>query len=213
MRRANGPNSTEEPLSFSERLREIDRFFQGKSAVHRTTRRLARILEEANIPYAVVGGMAVNAHGHAQTTDDVDVLLTPSGNLELLRHCVGEFGPPPMPRRGRLVDKRNNVPVDIVLTGERPSRYGANPIKYPDPEAVAEVVRGIRYVNLLWLVQLKLATRRYRDLGDVAALIRVRDLDASYIAKLHQSLHRYFDVFVRESPRARIRSSRVTQPR
>ena len=61
---------------FTERLREIDMFFQGNDRVHETMHRVAQRLESAGIPYAIVGGMAVNAHGHQRTTGDVDFLLT-----------------------------------------------------------------------------------------------------------------------------------------
>jgi hypothetical protein len=60
-------------FSFTQRLKEIDRFFQGRSPIHQTMRRLARKLEEAETPYAIIGGMAVNAHGYVQTPDDVDI--------------------------------------------------------------------------------------------------------------------------------------------
>ncbi len=80
--------SHEEPdrkpaVGFLERLKEISRFFAGRDQVHRTMYRLILDLEQAGVPYAVVGGMAVNGHGHRQTTDDVDVLLTPEGFAQL----------------------------------------------------------------------------------------------------------------------------------
>src|SRR5580700_436461 len=61
---------------FRERLRDTDMFFQGNDRVHETMNRVGRRLESAGIPYAIVGGMAVNAHGHPRTTGDVDFLLT-----------------------------------------------------------------------------------------------------------------------------------------
>src|SRR6516225_6409919 len=66
-------------FSFMKRLKEIDMFFNRRDKVHQTMRRLARRLEKAGIPYAIMGAMAVNAHGARRTTDDVDVLLTPTG--------------------------------------------------------------------------------------------------------------------------------------
>ena len=49
----------------------------GTSDVHQALARITTRLEQRGIPYAVGGGMAVNAHGHRRTTTDVDVLLTP----------------------------------------------------------------------------------------------------------------------------------------
>jgi hypothetical protein len=179
-------------FSFTQRLKEIDRFFQGRSPIHQTMRRLARKLEEAETPYAIIGGMAVNAHGHAQTTDDVDLLLTLEGRQKLFSLCIGEFSAPPKPRRGRFLYGVNHVPVDIVLAGQCPSRYGAKPIAYPEPSDAVEVIGGIRYLSLVWLIQVKLAARRYRDLGDVTALIRVHNLDESFLEKIHPAVHRDF---------------------
>lgn len=51
-------------------------FFDGNDKVHVTLRRVAKMLDSAGISFAVVGGMAVNAHEHARTTKDVDFLLT-----------------------------------------------------------------------------------------------------------------------------------------
>src|SRR5262249_21381458 len=77
-RPTNPPPRSARPIDFWKRLKEIDMFFQKKDPVHQTMRRIVKRLEKAKIPYAVVGGMAVNAHGHQRTTGDVDLLLTPS---------------------------------------------------------------------------------------------------------------------------------------
>src|SRR5437762_14130988 len=78
------------PFNFEERLREIDMFFQGTDRVHQTMRRVADKLEEAQIPYAIVGGMAVNAHRHERTTKDVDFLLTAEGLTVFTRLFVDQ---------------------------------------------------------------------------------------------------------------------------
>src|SRR5438105_6717044 len=80
--------STLKRFSFTQRLKEIDMFFQGKDPVHQTMRRLARRLESAGIAYAVVGGMALNAHKYRRTTADVDFLLTKEGFLEFRERFV-----------------------------------------------------------------------------------------------------------------------------
>src|SRR5262249_30733531 len=67
------------PVSFWKRLKELSMFFQGRDEVHKTMRRLAKRLDKANIPYVIVGGMAVFAHHYRRATDDVDILLTPEG--------------------------------------------------------------------------------------------------------------------------------------
>lgn len=180
----------ETPSSFVDRLREIDRFFDGTSQVHQTMRRIAGRFAEAGIPYAIVGGMAVNAHGHHQTTGDVDVLLTRDGFAALVGRFVGEdFGRVPG-RPRRFVDRDNGVTFDVLVTGLYPGSGRPGPIAYPDPAAVSEIIEGVSVVNLPTLIQLKLAAGRFGDLGDVVALLRARSLDELFQEKLHSSVRR-----------------------
>ncbi len=51
--------------------------------------RLAQRLEELGIPYAICGGLAVNAHGYVRTTTRIDVLLTPQGLAQFKKGAVG----------------------------------------------------------------------------------------------------------------------------
>ena len=68
-------------------------------------RRLAKRLERAGIPYAIVGGMAVNAHKYRRTTDDVDVLLTPEGLAEFRERFVTKNYRQKRRRPRRFVDR------------------------------------------------------------------------------------------------------------
>src|SRR5205809_7949820 len=90
IRTTNGEAGPAAPLSFTQRLREIDMFLQGKDPVHQTMRRAAHRLARAGIPYAVVGGMAVNAHRYQRTTADVDLLLTADGLAAFRQRFVGK---------------------------------------------------------------------------------------------------------------------------
>src|SRR5215813_1862695 len=110
------PGIENKRFSFQHRLKEIGMFFQGTDAVHQTMNKIARDLEKAQIPYAIVGGMAVNAHRHGRTTDDVDVLLTREGFAEFRRLYVPTtYGKLPK-RSKRFVDPANGVTFDILLT-------------------------------------------------------------------------------------------------
>lgn len=53
---------------------------------------------------------------------------------------------------------------------------------------MSDIIRGNRYVNLITLVQLKLAARRYKDFGDVVELIRTHNLDETFAEKLAPSV-------------------------
>lgn len=75
-------------------------FFEGRDKVHDTMIRLVASLEEAGIAYAIMGGMAVNAHGLERTTKDLNVLLTREGFNEFRKRFVGSLFDS-MPNRGR----------------------------------------------------------------------------------------------------------------
>src|SRR5438105_299702 len=111
------PAAAARPFSFDERLKEIDMFFEGADKVHQTLRRVADKLEAAQIPYAIMGAMAVNAHRHQRTTGDVDFLLTSEGLTAFVRQFVPhEFDRVPgRPRRFR--DRANDVTFDVLVTG------------------------------------------------------------------------------------------------
>ncbi len=163
-------------------------FFQKNDPVHKSMRRIVKKLEEAGIPYAVVGGMAVNAHGYRRTTDDLDLLLTPEGLAEFCKRFVPTDyeGVPRRPRR--FTDRKNEVLIDFLVTGLYPGSGEPGPIAYPDPAEVQETVEGACVLNLPTLVQLKLAARRYQDFADVVALIRANQLDEGFAAGLHPSV-------------------------
>ncbi|HWE00945.1 MAG TPA: hypothetical protein VG326_00950 [Tepidisphaeraceae bacterium] len=180
--------SRREPGGFADRLGEISMFFRGNDPIHQTMRRIALRFEQATIPYAIVGGMAVNAHRHRRTTGDVDFLLSAEG-LAMLRRFVtaGEFDPT-QGRPRRFVDRATGVSFDILVAGLFPGSGMPGPIAYPDPETVTQTIDDLRVVNLPTLIQLKLAAHRYQDFADVVSLIRANRLDEGFADQLHPSV-------------------------
>jgi hypothetical protein len=178
------------PWSFTQRLKEIDLFFEGRGKEHKTLRRVVQNLEKAGIPYAVMGGMAVNAHKYERTTHDVDILITPQGLTEFCRRFVPKSYDPVQGRPRRFLDRRHQVTIDFLLTGLFPGSGARGPIAFPDPSQVGQEIQEMQVVSLATLIQLKLAARRHRDFGDVVELIRFNDLDESFQSKLHPAIHR-----------------------
>jgi hypothetical protein len=167
-------------------------FFNKNDRIHQTMRRVAEKLETAGIPYAIVGGMAVNAHRHERTTKDVDFLLTSEG----LTSFIGRFVSADFERVAghprRFIDRSNGVTFDILLTGLFPGNGKPGPISYPDPMAVSEIINDARVLRLSTLIELKLAAGRHKDLGDVIELIRVHDLNEDFASNLAPSVHADF---------------------
>ena len=175
-------------IDFWSRLKEIDLFFEGRGREHQTLRRLVQRLEKGDIPYAVMRAMAVNAHGADRTTKDVDVLVTQEGLDRFRQRYVGKSYDPVAGRPRRFVEKRSQISVDFLVTGRFPGSGKPGPIAFPQPEEVSQKIKNANVVTLPQLIQLKLAARRHQDFGDVVLLIRVHNLDESFVDHLHPSV-------------------------
>jgi hypothetical protein len=175
-------------LRVGNRIKDVDMFFQKNDPVHKTMRRTVKNLEKAKIPYALIGGMAVNLHGSRRTTNDVDILLTAEGLAEFRRRFVPKHYDATPQRSRRFTDRKNQVIIDFLVTGLYPGNAQPGPIAFPDPTAVRTTIEGWEVVNLAVLVELKLAARRYQDFADVVSLIRAHQLDESFADRLHPSV-------------------------
>jgi hypothetical protein len=176
------------PVGFWDRIKDVDMFFEKRDRVHKTMRRCVKNLEKAGIPYALLGGMAVNLHGHRRTTNDVDVLLTAEGLAEFRKRFVpkGYEATPGRPRR--FTDRKDQVHVDFLVTGRFPGNGQPGPIAFPDPAAVRVLREGFQVIDLTALIELKLAARRHQDFADVVSMVRVHDLDEAFASRLHPSV-------------------------
>jgi hypothetical protein len=171
---------------------EADRFFAGTSRVHRALERLVVRLAELEIPYAIVGALALNAYGYERVTTDVAVLLSPAGLESFKKTYLGRGYVEKFPGSKGLRDADQNVKIDVLLTGDYPGDGKRKPIAFPDP--ALEAIQGERFalLPLTKILELKLASgmtapHRLRDLADVIELIRVNGLDE----RLAESLHPY----------------------
>jgi hypothetical protein len=180
------------PFCFVERLREISMFFDGTDRVHQAMRAVADILEKNRIPYAILGGMAVNAHRHVRTTGDVDFLVT-AESLSRIRDLAaqGVFAAVPG-RPRRFIHPGTSIHFDVLVTGLFPGNGRPGPIAFPDPESVSVKLRDLPVVNLKTLIELKLAAHRYQDFADVVNLIGANQLDEGFLPQLHESVRNDF---------------------
>lgn len=173
-------------------IKDVDMFFQKNDPVHKTLRRTIKNLEKANIPYAIVGGMAVNLHGYRRTTNDVDFLVTPEGLAEFQKSFVPKHYQATPRRPRRFTDRKNEVIVDFLITGLFPGSGQPGPIAFPDPSVVRTTIEGMSVIGLSVLIELKLAARRHQDFADVVSLIRAHQLDESFLDRLHPSVRSDF---------------------
>jgi hypothetical protein len=171
-------------------LCEASRFFEGKSATHRTMRRVAQRLSEFGIPYAVVGGMALFLHGFRQFTENVDFLITAEG-LAKAHEVLEALNRAPLAAGSRVLrDAETGVRVQFLITGRYPGDGKPKPVAFPDPAEVSEDWDGVRRVRLNTLLEMKLAfgithRGRLKDLADAQDLIQVLRLPADFADQLH----------------------------
>lgn len=178
--------------------KEAARFFMKADPVHQTLQDICRRLEELGISYAVVGGMALVAHGYDRTTADVDILVSSEG-LELIHHSLSGLGyVPPFEKSKNLRDTGTGVRIEFIVTGQFPGDGKPKPVSFPKPDDVAVDIDGVRYANLPTLIELKLASGmtnpgRLRDLADVQELIRVLDLSGDFAGRLAPYVREKFE--------------------
>jgi predicted nucleotidyltransferase len=176
---------------------EADRFFMKKSNVHRALERLVDRLIDLEIPYAIVGGLSINAYGYQRTTSDVDILLRRKDLETFKKANIGRGYTEKFPGSKGLRDATQGVDIDVLLTGEYPGDGKEKPVAFPDPAKAA--VRGERFALLLLatLLELKIASgmtapHRLRDLADVIELVRVNALEESFAESLHPYVQEKF---------------------
>jgi hypothetical protein len=184
-------------------LSEGSRHFEEDSAVFKALHRITQRLKSLEIPYAVVGGMALFRHGLRRFTEDVDILVT-RGDLKKIHEKLNGLGYlPPFTNSKNLRDTQLGVKIEFLTTGD--SGDGKKkPVSFPDPSAVSFEADGISYINLPTLVELKLASGmtnagRLKDLSDVLELIKVLDLPADFSDQLAPFVRGKFEELWKEA--------------
>jgi len=180
--------------SFADTLREGSDFFMKRGSIYDTLAKITRRLREEKIEYAVVGAMALSAHGFRRFTEDVDLLTTPAGLDAIHQRLVGRGYVPAFPgARKKLRDTETGVRVDFITSGEYPGDGKPKSVRFPDPRDVSVEREGYSVIALAKLVELKLvsglsAADRLKDLADVQELIKVVELPRELGEELDSSV-------------------------
>jgi hypothetical protein len=190
--------------SVAEVLNLASAFFMKRDDVHETMRRLSTRLLEEGISHAILGGMALALHGYLRVTADVDVLTTPDGLARIHERLVGRGYVPSFPgARKSLRDTQTGVTVEFITAGEYPGDGKPKPVRFPEPSTAAVDRDGLSVISLPKLIELKLASgltaehRKYRDLGDVQAVISAlrppRELGEELDSSVRDEYYRLWD--------------------
>jgi len=155
-------------------------FFEKTGPVWDTLCGLEKRLDDAQLNYLVIGGLALNAYDYPRQTINVDIVLT-ADDFERFK---SEFADgvyrrtPGLPRR--FVDPSTDVPIDVLIAGQLAGQTQKNKsVRFPDPGEM-EVHADLRTVLLARLIKLKLVTWRFKDWGDMVELIRRNQLPESF---------------------------------
>jgi hypothetical protein len=144
--------------------------------------RILRALAEHGVDYVLIGGLAVQTHGHVRTTNDANVIPAPNpANLERLASALRalearvlnpgeestEIDAQMLPRTTiwQFVTRDGGIDVLHEVPGGRSYdelRAGALHVQLDDID--------VQVVGLDDLIQMKLARGRPIDLADVASL-------------------------------------------
>ena len=182
--------------------------FSEGNHVHRTLRGIGRRLNELGVPYVVVGGMALFAHGFRRFTEDVDLLVTPEGMAKVHEALEGLGYTRPAGTSSKLRDVETGVRIEFLIAGQYPGDGKPKPVAFPNPADVGVEIDGVRYLNLPKLIELKLASgmsaaHRLKDLADVQELIRTLHLPRSAGDELDPFVRpKFFELFdaVQQAP-------------
>jgi hypothetical protein len=171
-------------------LREGSMHFEENSAVQNTLKRIAKRLDELGIPYAIAGGMALYYHGYRRFTEDVDIVVNRDGLNQIHAHLDGLGYLPPFQGSKNLRDTDTGVRIEFLVSGDYPGDGKPKPVVFPNPELTKTEVKGMKFLPLATLIDMKLASgmtnpRRGRDLLDVQELIDHLKLDESFAEKLN----------------------------
>jgi len=105
------------------------------------------------------------------------------------------------PPKTSVLTSEGGVSIEFLIAGEFPGDGKPKPVAFPDPSQAVEIVNGIKCLNLVSLVEMKLASgmtapERLADFGDVIKLARILALGESFSEKLNPYVRPKFEELV-----------------
>src|ERR1041385_8048186 len=164
------PKNLERERSVPEAYAEGLRYFMGEGTINKTLARLANELEQREIDYMVIGGLALLAHGYPRFTENIDLVMSQKDRQKFHSEL--------------------STSIKVMTTGEFPGDGKPKPVSMPRPDEASIEIDGIKFVTLEKLIELKLASGisapdRLKDLADVQELIKLKHLDADFALRLN----------------------------
>jgi len=180
--------------SFADVYEEGLRYFMGHGDLNKTLAQLTSDLREHGIDYAVIGAVALFAHGYERFTENINLVLTAEGLEKFRKELLGRggwgVGGYDQTESDKCVRSYPfGITIGIMTTGEYPGDGKPKPVSIPEPSKASIEINGIQVVTFEKLIELKLASgmtapHRLKDLADVQELIKVREVKKEFAERL-----------------------------
>jgi len=178
----------------ASRFRKIS----GSSALENTLHKAVRALAFYGIPHLVCGGFAVQEHGYAHFTEDIDLIVP---NVALAREKLLMSGfKENVGNSMTVTDRRTKAEVDLLPGG---GKVGPGPLTLPMPTKVSETPQ---ILTLEELINTKLSSYignpgRMRDGASVQELIKANSLPRAFTvdSKVKATYEKIWDSLAAES--------------
>lgn len=134
----------------------------------RAAREISAQLRKRGIAHALVGGLAVCAHGYRRTTDDVDFLVSAEAEVELGGDALGGA------TRGKTIRTTRGVTVDFL--------FPASGEEYLEKDILGSE-GSPPVISREALVCMKMVAGRMKDSADVVELLKRGRLDSAAVTR------------------------------
>src|ERR1043166_2613822 len=139
------------------------RYFMGEGTLNKTLSRLSADLEEHGIDYAVIGAVALLAHGYPRFTEDIDLVMTTDGLRKFHEELVAPAFPGARKRLKSQIDGIRFVTLEKLVELKLASGISA-PDRLKDLADVQELIK-IRKLDADFALKLNPYVReKYREL-------------------------------------------------
>lgn len=152
--------------------------------------RLVRVLADARAEFIIVGGLAANAHGSARVTTDVDVVYgrspTNLGRIVKALQPLKPYlrgAPPGLPFEWSVATLKAGLNFTLITTAGPIDLLGeiVGGGTYDDLVSHSSTVRAfgadVLLLDLPWLIKVKRAAGRPKDLEVIAELEVIQELN------------------------------------
>jgi len=168
----------------------------GNETLWTVAQHIEKLLNDANIPYGICGGLAVCLHGYQRNTVDVDLVIR-LNHADLVKSILADNGFRWNSDRAEFETEEGHL-VQFLMAGSKAGKDSDVKVALPEGDANVERIEGLSVIRLSRLIEMKIACgmgnlrRTHKDFADVVELIAIRKLEGSFAGLLHKSVQPTF---------------------